>query len=175
VAAITRAQVLDYLQVLAMLLIIAIWGIAFGPVSRRFEWQADLFGARSVTPPIEQCDHPCLIHGTLAIEPGAAADAQGKSVAVCATAAHTFGDALHRIAVLNGIPVEARSWRHSSIGNRIRLLKQYAVDPSAILRLNRAVVTIKVVLVVGTAIGLAIGAWLYWPQALIDMLQARHR
>ena len=164
---INQQMVRDYLQVIAMALIIGIWGIGFGPVSRRFEWQADLYGARSVTPSVEVCDHPCLVHGTYVVEADSIAPPR-MDVAVCATAAQTFGDALHRIAVLNGIPVEARSWRHSSIGNRIRLLRQYAVDPTAIVRLNREVIIVKAVLLVGTIVGLAIGAWLYWPTQLID-------
>jgi STE24 endopeptidase len=166
-----RAQTRDYLQVLAMVMIVGIWGLGFGPVSRRFEWQADLFGARSVTPPAEQCDRPCLVHGTLEPAPASSPDPDRPGLAVCATAAHIFGDALHRIAVLNGIPVEARSWRHSSIGNRIRRLGQYAIDPSTIARLNRGVLAIKIVLVIGSAVGLAIGAWLYWPEQLVGSLR----
>ncbi|HOA74516.1 MAG TPA: M48 family metallopeptidase [Phycisphaerae bacterium] len=170
----SQTEVRDYLQVMAMVMIVAIWGLGFGPVSRRFEWQADLFGARSVTPDIASCDRPCLVHGTLepaSLNPG---DRLPSGLAICATAAHTFGEALHRIATLNGIPVEARSWRHSSIGNRIRLLRQYAADPSAIARLNRGVLAIKLVLVVGSAVGLAIGAWLYWPHQLIRALRASY-
>jgi STE24 endopeptidase len=168
----SQAQVRDYLQVMAMVMIVAIWGIGFGPVSRRFEWQADLFGARSVTPDIASCDRPCLVHGTLDPQPLNPGYRPPPGLVVCATAAHTFGEALHRIATLNGIPVEARSWRHSSIGNRIRLLRQYAADPSAIARLNRGVLTIKIVLVLGSAVGLAIGAWLYWPEQLVRTLRA---
>lgn len=166
-------QVSDYLQVTAMVLIVGIWGVCFGPVSRRFEWQADLFGARSVTPDIESCDRPCLVHGTFEPSPATPSPANRRGTAICATAAHLFGDALHEIASLNGIPLEARSWRHSSIGNRIRLLKQYAIDPAAVARLDRAVVMIKIVLVVGSAVGLGIGAWLYWPEALIETLKQR--
>jgi hypothetical protein len=65
---------------------------------------------------------------------------------------------------LNGIPVEARSWRHSSIGNRMRLLKQYSNDPATSVRLERAVIFIKVLLLFGTMVGLGIGLWLYWPK-----------
>lgn len=167
----SRDQVRDYLQVTAMVLIVGIWGFCFGPVSRRFEWQADLFGARSVTPDVDKCDHPCIVHGTFDPPPSNPGRPVPPGLPVCATAANIFGEALHRIATLNGIPIEARSWRHSSIGNRISLLKKYAVDPTAITRLNRAVITIKIILLVGTLIGLAIGAWLYWPQELIHALQ----
>lgn len=174
-----RALLQDYMQVTAMGLIVVVWALGFGVVSRRFEWQADLFGCRSVTPPSDQCDQPCILHGTAAVSPAAAPGPwltpaaspqstppinRGPSPEpVCATAAGMFADALHRIAVLNGIPIEARSWRHSSIGNRMRLLQTYARDPLASSQLEKAVAIIKVVLLLGTIAGLAIGLWLYWP------------
>jgi len=151
-------DVQGYLQVAAMALIVVIWVLGFGAVSRRFEWQADLFGARSVTPPADACDQPCFVHGTaLDPEPGR------RIRPICSTAARRFAEALHRIAVLNGIPLEARSWRHSSIANRVQLLKQYGYDPAAVARLERSVLVIKVLLLVGLVVGLAIAVWLYWP------------
>jgi len=71
---------------------------------------------------------------------------------------------LERIAMLNGIPVEARSWRHSSIANRMRLLDKYARDPGATRRLELSVIAIKIFLIIGTIAGLTIGLWLYWPK-----------
>ncbi len=157
----TLKQVPDYLHVSAMLMVVGVWAMWFGPVSRRFEWQADLFGARSVTPPAEGCDRPCVLHGTYPLDSTTQTKPIRPDLALCASGAHVFGEALERIAALNGIPLEARSWRHSSIGNRVRLLKRYAVDPNAVLRLNRAVAGIKAFLVVATIVGLGIGAWLY--------------
>jgi len=163
----------NYLQVVAMGLIVLVWALGFGVVSRRFEWQADLFGAQSVTPPAQECDRPCVLHGT-AVPVYSPGDSEGVQLlsyagkppacAVCATAATTFADALHRIADLNGIPIDAKSWRHSSIANRKRLLQEYAIDPVAVARLERSVLTIKGILLVGTAIGLAVATWLYWPR-----------
>lgn len=158
VAGIPNVQ--DYLHVGAMALMVLIWALGFGAVSRRFEWQADLFGARSVTPPPEACNRPCHLHGT-ATEPGD--DSSRRQSPVCATAANLFADALHRIAVLNGIPIQARSWRHSSIGNRMELLKQYGDDPTAAGELERSVITIKTILLIGTFVGMIIAVRLYWP------------
>lgn len=170
-----RAVFQDYLQVAAMALIVMVWGLGFGAVSRRFEWQADLFGAQSVTPPASECDRPCILHGTaMPFHPcdagEGASDVSGKAglsvvrgLPVCATAAATFAEALHRIADLNGIPIDARSWRHSSIANRKQLLHRYAADPRAAARLERSVLIIKGVLLIGTVIGLAVASWLYWP------------
>ncbi len=157
-----EGRVYDYLQMIGMALIVLVWAVGFGVVSRRFEWQADLFGARSVTPEPRDCDQPCVVHGT-AIDPPAG-DARGSPV--CASAATLFADALERIAILNGIPIDARSWRHSSIANRMHLLHAYARDPTVSARLERTITLIKVILLGGTIVGLAVGVWLFWtPQA----------
>jgi Zn-dependent protease with chaperone function len=148
----------DYLQVAAAAEIVLLWATFFGKVSRRFEWQADLFGAASVTPPAEGCDRPCIVHGTAKVA------GEEDGVPVCATAATTFADALDRIAELNGISPEAGSWLHGSIGQRTRLLRGYVYQPASAARLVRTVRVIKGLLVVGVSIGLVIAAWLYWPR-----------
>ncbi|MBP7936912.1 MAG: M48 family metalloprotease [Phycisphaerae bacterium] len=160
-----RSGLQDYFQVVAMAMIILIWVLGFGIVSRRFEWQSDLFGARSITPPAEECDQPCLFHGT-AIRSGPDPDPPAlTALAVCATGVEVFAKTLESIANLNGIPVDARSWRHSSISNRVSRLRSYANDPTQVRRLNRNVLAIKILLFFGTLIGLAIGVYLYWLQA----------
>lgn len=137
----------------AVILVALVWGLGFGWISRRFERQADLYGARVVTPPAEQCDLPCRVHHAETPEPHA----------LCACAARTFAGSLQRIAWLNGIPEEAYSWRHSSIANRMNQIRLFADNPDEILRFGRVIIGIKIFLVLGTAIGLAIAAWLYWP------------
>jgi len=156
---VSRATVHEYMQTAAMGLIVVIWSGGFGAVSRRFEWQADLFGARSVTPPADECTQPCLVHGTATTtsNPG------DSSALVCATSAKLFADALHRIAVLNGIPTEAQSWRHSSIANRMRLLREHGCRPASAAGLWRSVFVIKTILLIGTIVGMTIAVWLYWP------------
>ena len=160
----------DYLQVGAMILIVLVWGVGFGLVSKRFEWQADLFGARSITPEPSACDRPCVLHHTFDAPGQTATASRLAGEPLCATAAAVFGDALQRIAELNGIPVEARSWRHSSIGNRIRLLRRYAREPQALVGLGRQVITVKLILALGTTVGVVIAAWLYWPAKLLAKL-----
>ncbi len=151
----------DYLQIGAMLGIVLIWLVGFGAVSRRFEWQADQFGARSITPSAENCRLPCFHHGTARL---ASPDPPPPPHdPVCATGAEVFAEALVRIASLNGIPLDARSWRHSSIANRVDMLRSYSRNPSLALRLERTVAAIKVFLLVGVIVGLAIGLKLYWP------------
>jgi len=142
-----------YMTMLAAALVVIIWGLAFGWISRRFERQADVFGARVVSPPAEGCVLPCRVHHTGDVPP--------NPHSLCATGAALFADALGHIARLNGIPEEARSWRHSSIGSRIRFLRGLAEDPERVRRFARTLTAVRVILVAGTAAGLALAVWLY--------------
>jgi STE24 endopeptidase len=162
----------SYVTITAVTLLVAMWGLGFGWISRRFERQADVFGAHVISPDAGGCELPCHVHRHAEYSaPPEKVDQQdasfdnnsvrGPAYALCATGARAFGDALCRIARLNGIPEEARSWRHSSIGSRVRFLACLADDPKAARRFSRTVGAIKVVLVVGTIIGLAIAVRLY--------------
>ncbi len=154
-----RISRLDYnnaLDLLAMVLVLLCWAVGFGWVSRRFERQADVFGVRCVGWNIQQCSDDCLYHSTPAVN-----RKDGKML--CIQAADIFAEALLRIAVLNGIAPHARSWRHSSIASRMEFVRALARDPAKLRRFNRTIVLTKMVLVGGTVVGCAIGAYLYWP------------
>jgi STE24 endopeptidase len=125
---------------------IAFWTLGFGWVSRRFERQADLYGARCVTPDATKCDRPCGVH----LDEEQAAPTDGR---ICSTAASVFASALHRVAALNGIPTEERSWRHSSIASRIRFLTSLAGDPARARSFERSVERVKLALVTAAVIG----------------------
>ncbi len=113
---------LTVIQGVGIAVTILFWGVGFGWLSRRFERQADAFGAWCVTPPGGQCQAPCSVHnGSTKADP--------PEHRVCATGAAVFASALRRVAQLNGIPPEERSWRHSSIASRIRFLTAMAADP----------------------------------------------
>lgn len=133
----------------------AIWLLGFGWISRRFERQADLYGARVTGASVTDCQTPCSVHPTSPVD-------RVPHHAVCTTAAANFCVALEEIAILNGIPIHARSWRHSSIASRIAHLRKLAAEPAAAARFERLVTGIKVALFVGMVIGLAIAAYLYW-------------
>lgn len=130
------------------------WMIGFGWLSRRFERQADLFGARCVTPEAADCHLPCSVH--LA---GRSTDAGSERV--CATAAALFASALDRVASVSGIPHEERSWRHSSVGSRIRFLHSLAGDPARAIQFERVVRRAKAVLLAVAVVGAA-GSLYYW-------------
>jgi len=139
------------------------WGVGFGWLSRRFERQADLFGARCVTPAADdRCVVPCSVHG--GEKRGDRSDAR-----VCATGAAVFASALDTVAILNGIPHEERSWRHSSIGSRIRFLSSLAGDPGRAANFERGLSRITKEMWSLAIIGSAF--WLYYgltvPEPLI--------
>ncbi len=151
------------LQLLAMATTLAVWGAGFGWVSRHFERQADVFGVRAITPDVELCSADCAVHGGDASGLASAPEARGG---LCLSAARIFGNTLHRIADLNGIPRDAPSWRHGSIHSRCRLLESLADQPAAVRRFDRRLWRIKAGMVGLTVVGLSIAAWLYWPAEL---------
>ncbi len=136
---------------IGLLATVLFWGIGFGWLSRRFEREADLFGAECVTPKSEDCRLPCSIHNG---ESGS----DSPNGSVCATGAAVFASALDRVAVLNGIPHEERSWRHSSIGSRIRFLTSLAGDPLRAAEFRRLVRRIRVGLLATAVAGAALSA-----------------
>ncbi len=143
------------------------WGLGFGWVSRSFERQADLFGARCVAASAEDCHKPCSIHpdsGTTTNDPWR----------VCSAGALLFASALERVAELNGIPRDERSWRHGSIGHRVRFLVKAADDPGCVVRFEQSMVRVKRLIWAAAAIGGSAVAW-YWlmvPQPAILVLQS---
>lgn len=170
------------IQSIGVAVTLAYWGIGFGMLSRRFEGQADLFGARCVTPSREECRVPCSVHlaegpdspGSANPAPADSARGVGSRYRVCATGASHFASALDRVALLNGIPHEEYSWRHASIGSRIRFLASVAGDPARADRFERRVRTVKRVLVAVSVAAAALGCW-YWavvPEPAILRLQA---
>ncbi|MBI3834598.1 MAG: M48 family metalloprotease [Planctomycetes bacterium] len=173
---------------------VVIWGVGFGWVSRRFERQADLFGARCVTADFDECLVPCSVHIDIAKSPESTTSANSieeqsnvehreKGIPlrdaaggdrVCATGAGVFASALRRVAMLNGIPPEERSWRHSSIANRMRFLAATADDPALAIHFERTVRRIKSALLVAAIVG-TVGTLLYWsivPEPAVLRLQA---
>jgi len=91
--------------------------LLFGFVSRRLERQADVFAARTME-----------LSRTASCEPGNHVGEYG---------ANLLGSALHRVAVVNNIPIKARSWCHGSIATRMRYLRELSADPVRTQRFDR--------------------------------------
>lgn len=132
------------------------WMAGFGWLSRRFERQADLFGARCVTPGATECHLPCSVH----IHDGNAAQDKDR---VCATGAAVFASALDKVATLSGIGHDEPSWRHSSVGNRIRFLVSAAGDPNRAVDFEQLIRRAKTGLLLAAVVG-SLGAAYYWKE-----------
>ncbi|TWT44613.1 Protease HtpX [Phycisphaerae bacterium RAS1] len=141
------------------------WGVLFGWISRRFERQADIYGVRTLALAGVPCSQPCALH-----QSDTPVSAALKSERLCSTAAHIFGDTLNTVAVLNGIPPEAPSWRHSSIASRSRFVQALARDPALAARFERRLLWIKLaVFIVATGSS----AWAAWELKLWELVGIR--
>ncbi len=141
------------------------WGVLFGWISRRFERQADIYGVRALAASGMPCQIECALHTS--VEGGNPGDWRARGDPLCLTAAHVFGETLNEVAVLNGIPPEARSWRHGSISSRSRTVIRLAQDPHATACFERVVYRVKIAIFV-TA--LLCGLWAAWDLRLWTLL-----
>ncbi len=142
------------IQGIGLVATVLFWTLGFGWLSRRFERHADLFGARCVTPDARDCKLPCSVHP----DEGTSLPGTGR---VCATGVAVFASALDRVAVLNGIPHEERSWRHSSIGSRIRFLASLAGDPRRAVQFDRLLRIVRFAILTVALVGAAASVC-YW-------------
>ncbi len=151
------------IQGVGFVAIAILWGVGFGFVSRHFERQADLFGARCITPvDAADCLLPCGVHSD-------ATAPAGSRLRLCSTGADIFATALDRVALLNGIPPEEPSWRHSSIASRIAFLRSLASDPTRVESFERRIRRIKRALIVVCVVGLAVSAYYVQPYVSAEL------
>ncbi len=135
------------------------WGVVFFWVSRRFERQADLFGVQTLVLAGLSCERECPVHGS-----AAQATRTTGGLRLCPTAAHVFGDTLYEVGLLNGISVDAWSWRHGSLAGRSRTLLRYAQDPRAAAGFEKQVAWIKRAIALAAV---ASGLWAGWALELL--------
>jgi STE24 endopeptidase len=122
--------------------------VLFGYLSRRCERQADVFAARMMElekPPelLEPEDTAGLVATATATAP---ADVKRADTWVGPYGANLFSSALHRVAVINNIPVAARSWCHGSIAKRMDYLKSISSNPEHTTRFDRVMARLYVCL-----------------------------
>lgn len=143
---------------------------AFGYVSRRFERQADVFAARTMQAQAAgdmMAAAPAAVGaGTLVPEAtvtpeaapsfGAEPVRRGDVGQVGRYGAGLFASALHRVAVINGIPVAARSWCHGSIAKRMNYLLALADEPARTREFDRVMGRLRLALI---GIVIVSGAW----------------
>lgn len=143
--------------------------LLFGFVSRRFERQADVFAARTMESsragvPGSSASEILVAARQLSLAAGAAT--QGGALALYGSpptesghvgryGAHIFGAALQRVAIVNNIPVKARSWCHGSIAARMQYLRDLSTDPARTARFDRFMLFLYGALVFGLFAGAA--------------------
>lgn len=122
-----------------------LWLYFFGVVSRRFEAQADVHAAVAI-------GHQWRVQQPAAtgISSPDTLDAHGAAVTSAA---------LRRIAMLNGIASETRSWRHASIHHRSLFLLYLAQKPGAYRRFQKRVALLKIIIILLIIAGM-VGWWL---------------
>jgi STE24 endopeptidase len=119
----------------------------FGFLSRRFERQADVYAART----IEKNATP-MITEPKALENG--------SNHVGPHGAEVFSSALHRVAIVNNIPIRARNFTHGSIAARMSYLREIANDPQDTGRFDRFMLAIYATMIVALAL-FGSAAWIW--------------
>ena len=147
--------------------------LLFGFVSRRFERQADVFAARTME--LSRAGVPDVAASDMLL---AARKLTGAEVAVAGAVTMTlpqpleyasdhapghvgqygaavFGSALHRVAMVNNIPVKARSWCHGSIANRMQYLQDLSSDPTRTRQFDRFMLFLYAALVFALFAGAA--------------------
>jgi len=100
--------------------------LAYGFLSRWFERQADVYAARTV----QLAALPVAVGADLTTD--AAIEYSGEH-----SGASIFASALHRVALVNNIPINARNWTHGSIASRMRYIRQFGRDPQIAERFDR--------------------------------------
>ncbi len=130
----------------SMLVVGFTWLQIFGWVSRRFERQADVHGAGALG---RNFRREYAVTPDVSPEAGDVLSSRGSMV---------MSSALRRIALLNGIAPEARSFRHSSINNRIMFLMHLTQNRGAYQRFRRGIIILKIAIVSA----LAAGILLWW-------------
>lgn len=126
--------------------------LVFGSLSRRFERQADVFGCRAVSCGDAECPR-CHI------DVNAAESSAKPPRTTCEAGISIFVNALTNVALLNGMDLEGRSWRHGSIGRRVRFLRGIAGRPEREQAFGRGVLRLKIALSLILITGMALACW----------------
>lgn len=154
------ATVIDrqFVEIASVSAVLPLWLLGFGAISRRFERQADAFGA--ICAAVDGRQQPCPIacsthHGR---DDGTAV----PSESLCAMGVHIFISALRKVADLNGVAIREWSWRHSSIASRIHFLAAQAGDVALARSFAKRIRIIKRALLGLCVVGLLVAGLYVW-------------
>ncbi len=114
-------------------------------VLRFFERQADVYAART----IEWINQPAVAGMGAGTGIGTGPMPSPAQSHVGEYGAAVFGSALHRVAVINNIPLRSRTLTHGSIADRIEYLRSLSTDPALTRRFDRFMVWVYATLLIG--------------------------
>jgi len=118
--------------------------LAFGWISRRFEWQADAFAAQHLSGLVTARKSPGNAEGLL----------------ITSEAAGAMKGALRTVAIVNHMDPWRFSFRHGSIARRMKNLEALVGIPAESLRIDASVRRIKIVCGIVATLLLV---WAFWP------------
>jgi STE24 endopeptidase len=144
----------DLLGAVGALLGVAVFFVIFGYLSRWFERQADVYAARM----IEQNPTETAALVSIALESPVHHPSH-----VGPHGFKTFASALHRVAVINNIPLRERNFTHGSIAQRMHYLETLSTDPRHTARFDRAMLLLYSIMI---ATFLTCGLWVVLMQQL---------
>lgn len=128
--------------------------VAFGFVSRRFEWQADAFAAAHLSRP-----RTAQGAGDAALPAPGSLSGATPPVEITAEAVAAMSSALERVATLNHIPPERFGWRHGTIASRWRRLAGLVGERSDRLPIDRRVRRMKWLSAAALALIVGLAVW----------------
>ncbi|MBC8108737.1 MAG: M48 family metalloprotease, partial [Anaerolineae bacterium] len=115
--------------------------LLFGLLSRCFERQADVFAARIMERELAEeggkLSAADLTRDAQTAAPSAIEKPRDGDTHVGIHGAHLFASALHRVAVVNNIPVRANNFSHGSIAQRMMYLRRLSTDPANTRQFDR--------------------------------------
>jgi Zn-dependent protease with chaperone function len=129
-------------------------GLVFGLVSRRFEWQADAFAVQHLSTSGQT--HSL---GLIPVSPNPQSTIPNPQSLVTPEAVSTMTSALQAVADLNGVNTKDFTWRHGSILERQRRLKQLIGVPVSAVPIDRQVRLIKLSAILALAGSAAPMVW----------------
>ncbi len=140
-------------EMIAMLVAMGLaWGFGFGWLSRRFERQADVYGAWCSALDAE------TRHG------------EGEASGRLADGFGVFAAALDNVARLNGMSRNGRNWRHGSIASRVNFLMNWVAAGRSRELFDRHVRTVKLLVLAVFVAGVVVSILLahVFPEVMQD-------
>lgn len=141
-------------QVLVLVLLIIVWTLSLGWISRRFERQSDVIAAWAMGqfPPV---------WAVAAVPSPEDREAAANSGRITQEGAALFAGALERVAQLNGSSYRQHNWMHGSIARRVEYILWLGASGGTRRDIDLVVRRIKIALWIALLIGVAATTCVY--------------